>query len=106
MLPSRATNLVGRLFQHQAPGSKVGAQPSKGLTTKAGVLFGLQLGGILALSAASQRRGAGGVVAVRATEIICEFRLGCECLAIEAGGGGMQLPTRQLAQRGEGNPLG
>src|SRR5262249_13069325 len=81
----RLAGLGGAAFrQLPGPGREVGAEPGQGLPPPAQASGGAQSGGVLALTAAGQRGGARGVVAVGAGEagLLCQRR------GVQGGGGG------------------
>jgi hypothetical protein len=70
--------LVRFLLQELAPRPQVGVQPVEGLPAEAGALLLIEAGRVLALPAAGEGGGAGGVVAVAGNQPLGKCRFGSE----------------------------
>ncbi len=97
--------LGGLFLQHPAPGGQVFPQPAEGLPAQAGMFVFAETAGVLALAAAGQRGGAGGVVAVAALQFGGYPGVRREGLGVPARGGGVELFVH-LAEEGQRQALG
>src|SRR5262249_24577259 len=66
--------------------------PVKGLLAETSPFLFVEFGGILSLTGGGQRGGAGGVVAVAVLEVVRQFGLGSEGVAVQASCRVVELP--------------
>jgi hypothetical protein len=73
------------------PGVALGHEPDEGLAAELGLSRVIGLRVVLPLAGSGQCCGASGVVAVRTSTVVGEFRVGLERLGPEPGGSGIAL---------------
>ena len=91
------------------PRGQVESQPVSRLFAQRFPLWLPEPGRVVAMTAASQGGGAGGVEPVTGTEVLGQLGRGCECLGIQASGRGVvlldQTEFRQVMAIGGGWPI-
>ena len=83
LLDDDRAELFRLLVKETPPFVQVGAQPVQGLAAQAAALPAVEFVGVLALTAAGQGRGTGGVVAVTGPAVVAELGVGLQTPRLE-----------------------